>query len=209
VLFIHGGFWRPHIDRVHTGPLGAALAGAGWTTAAIEYRRTPGQPDETLADVAAAVAALPSLVPHHNGRMIVAGHSAGGHLALWVASTRPSDALSGVLALAPVADLQMADDLIVGDGACRAFLGGPAVQRPDLDPTRLPSPTLPTAIVHATTDSIVPIELSRSYVAAHPSVGLTVTSQGGHFGLIDPLSPAWPTMAAELSRLADERQPER
>src|SRR5262249_33809859 len=149
------------------------------------------------------------LVAHHNGRMIVAGHSAGGHLALWVASTRPSDALSGVLALAPVADLRMADDLTAGDGACRAFLGGPAVQRPDLDPTRLPSPPVRRAIVPATTASLVPIGLSRSYVAAPPSVGLTVTSQGAHFGLIDPLSPAWENTVAELSRLADKPQPER
>jgi pimeloyl-ACP methyl ester carboxylesterase len=83
------------------------------------------------------------------------------------------------------------------------------VRRPDLDPTRLPSPTVPTTIVHATTDSIVPIELSHSYVAAHPGVGLTVASEGGHFGLIDPLSPAWPTTAAELARLADAPQLER
>lgn len=209
VLFIHGGFWTPQIDRAHTGPLGAALAAAGWTTAAIEYRRRPGQPDDTLADIGAALAAVPVLVAHHNGRMIVAGHSAGGHLALWVASTSPSGAVTGVLALAPVADLQRADDLSLGEGACRAFLGCPAVQRPDLDPTRLPSPTVPTTIVHATTDSIVPIELSHSYVAAHPGVGLTVASEGGHFGLIDPLSPAWPTTAAELARLADAPQLER
>jgi len=209
VLFIHGGFWRPPVDRGHTGPLGHALARAGWTTAAIEYRRIPGQPDETPADIAAALTAVPSLVGHHNGRTIVAGHSAGGHLALWVASRSPSGSLCGVLALAPVADLQMADDLGVGEGACRAFVGGPAAQRPDLDPTRLPSPTVPTAIVHATTDSIVPLELSRSYVAAHRSVGLTVTSHGGHFGLIDPLSPAWPITSAELSRLAEAAQRER
>ena len=35
-------FWRPTIDRIHTGPLCTALAADGWTTAAIEYRRVPG-----------------------------------------------------------------------------------------------------------------------------------------------------------------------
>ena len=58
VVFVHGGFWRPAYDRVHVRPLTAALAEAGWTTAAIEYRRVPGRPDDTVDDVAAAIAYL-------------------------------------------------------------------------------------------------------------------------------------------------------
>ena len=133
-MFIHGGFWRPSIDRTHTGPLCTALAGDGWTTAAIEYRRVPAQPEVTVADVEAALTGLPELVTRHDGRMLVAGHSAGGHLALLAASTMSLRTLVGVLALAPVADLERADPMGLGDGACHGFLGCEAVGRADLDP---------------------------------------------------------------------------
>src|SRR5262249_53337148 len=55
----------------------------------------------TFEDVATGVAAVPELlgIP---GAPIVAGHSAGGQLALWAATQVPT---SGVLALAAVADL--------------------------------------------------------------------------------------------------------
>ena len=51
VLIIHGGFWRPDIDRKHARPLADALAAAGWTVVLPEYSRVPGDPEVTLADV--------------------------------------------------------------------------------------------------------------------------------------------------------------
>src|SRR3954471_6095065 len=85
VVLIHGGFWRPAFDRAHTGPMAAALAQAGWTVAAIEYRRAPGHPDHAVEDVDRALNTLPAKLPRHDGRVLVVGHSAGGHLALWAA----------------------------------------------------------------------------------------------------------------------------
>ena len=61
----------------------------------------------------------------------VAGHSAGGHLALWLAN-EPLP-LHRVVALAPVGDLRAAAAAGLGDGAVEAFLGG--------TPTRCPSGT--------------------------------------------------------------------
>jgi acetyl esterase/lipase len=207
LAFVHGGFWRPTIDRVHTGPLACELAGAGWTVACIEYRRLPGQPELTVNDVALAVAALPvmpELTGCHDGRVIVAGHSAGGHLTLWAASCRPTDRLVAALALGPAADLVLADAQGLGDGATQAFLGAEGQERPDLDPTRMPSPQVPTTIIHGGFDSIVPIELSESYAAAHPMARLVRVPGDGHFGVIDPLSPTWPIVVAELVRLVRE-----
>ena len=201
-MFIHGGFWRPSIDRAHTGPLGTALAADGWTTAAIEYRRVPAEPDASVADVEAALTALPELVDRHDGRVLVAGHSAGGHLALLAAGTMSLPSLIGVVALAPVADLERADAMGLGDGACHGFLGCSAVARTDLDPTRGPTPAVPVTIVHGANDSIVPLEISESYVAAHPGTHLVVTPTGGHFGVIDPLAPAWRTVVDELTSMS-------
>jgi pimeloyl-ACP methyl ester carboxylesterase len=141
-------------------------------------------------------------VTDHDGRVLVAGHSAGGHLALLAAATMSASGLAGVVALAPVADLERADRMGLGDGACQAFLGCQASARSDLDPVSLPTPAVPTTIVHSATDSIVPIEVSEAYVAAHPTTRLVVTPTGGHFGVIDPLAPAWQAVVEELRGIA-------
>ena len=91
VIFLHGGFWRAAYDRTHAGPLAEALAAAGFAVCTPEYRRT-GQPGGgwpgTFDDVAAAVDALPGLVAAAAGgradlgRVVLAGHSAGGLVVL-------------------------------------------------------------------------------------------------------------------------------
>lgn len=202
IIMIHGGFWRPTIDRTHTGPLAEALAAAGWSVACIEYRRVPGSPQHTLEDVQRALTEIPGLLSGHDERVIVMGHSAGGHLALWAASRRPTPQLIGALALAPAADLQLAHELRLGDGAVAAFVGGDARSHTDLDPRRMPSPAIPTTIVHGEADSIVPSALADSYAAAHPAVRLVKLPGAGHFELIDPQSSHWRAVLAELDRLA-------
>src|SRR5580658_4296430 len=39
IVIIHGGFWRPDIDRAHLRPIADAIAAAGWTVALPEYAR--------------------------------------------------------------------------------------------------------------------------------------------------------------------------
>ena len=53
---------------------------------------------------------------------VVIGHSAGGHLALRLASEPVP--LKAVVALAPVADLRLAYELNLSNGAVVEFLGG-------------------------------------------------------------------------------------
>jgi len=202
VLLLHGGFWRPEYDRAHTGPMAAAIADAGWTVAAVEFRRVPGQPEATLDDVAAALAGLPVKIARHDGRVVLIGHSAGGHLALWVASARPQPALAGVLALAPAADLRLADALNLGGGATRLFLGADAATRGDVDPRRLASPSVPVTIVHGDRDDTVPIEVGRSYADAHRATRLVAVEGAGHYGPIDPLTSTWPIVIRELGALS-------
>lgn len=201
LIMIHGGFWRPEYDRTHTGPLCVALAAAGWTTASIEYRRIPARPQATLDDVLLAVEQLPALIQHHNGRVIVMGHSAGGHLALWAATQRATTCMHGVLALAPVADLQVAHRLRLDGDAVPSFLGGEPQQHAAIDPAQLATPSIPVTIVHGTADSIVPPAVAESYCLRHPDTRLVLLPDAGHFALIDPLSAAWPAVIAELQRM--------
>jgi acetyl esterase/lipase len=199
VLLVHGGFWRPAYQARHLRALAHALAAEGHTAAALEYRRVPGDPDATLSDVRVALRVLPvELRGRHDGRVVVVGHSAGGHLALWAASVAPASGLVATVALAPVADLVAADQAGLGGGAVRDFLGAEPQSRGDLDPVRIVSAAGPVTLVHGVDDDVVPVGQSEAYVAAHPEAQLRSLPGVGHFALIDPLSAAWPDVLAAL-----------
>lgn len=220
VVFVHGGYWRPEYDRLHTWSLAADLAARGHLVASVEYRRggeSGGGWPGTFDDVAGAVDKLPDLAAARYGagprdrRLVLVGHSAGGQLALWVAARhrlpatspwhRPRDAApEGVLALAPVCDLGEAYRRDLDDGAVIAFLGGGPADLPDryalADPRSLLPYGVPTVVLHGRLDQQVPIALSRGYVAAARAAGDPVTlvelPDAEHFALIDPESAAWP-----------------
>ncbi|TNC27857.1 alpha/beta hydrolase [Amycolatopsis alkalitolerans] len=194
VFLIHGGFWRPRYDRTHTRLMAAALRERGWPVVSAEYRREPGNPDVSTSDIRQALDALRGEEPG----IVLAGHSAGGHLALLAASTCPPPDLLGTVALAPVADLVAAAEANLGNGAVAEFLGG--APRADLDPVRLPDPVGATILVHGTEDTSVPPAQSRSYVDAHPAADLALLPDMAHFELIDPDSAAWPDVLAALTR---------
>ncbi|WP_191247750.1 alpha/beta hydrolase [Amycolatopsis deserti] len=206
IIIIHGGFWRPGYDRRHIRPLATALARTGLNVVSIEYRRVPGAPRLATADVAAALGALPvELAGEYDGRVVVTGHSAGGHLALWAAASAPPPGLTATVALAAVADLALADRLGLDGGAVRDFLGDTP---PDgLDPARLPAPARPVVLVHGTADEIVPLQLSRAYREAHPAARLIDVHGAGHFALIDPDSTAWPAVSSNLTAPATNAEP--
>jgi acetyl esterase/lipase len=203
VLLLHGGFWKTEWDRTHTRELAVALAGAGFLVTTPEYRRVgpggSGRWPRTGADVRRAATRLPELlgaIGRQVGTLRVTGHSAGGHLALWLATTDVS--IDRVVALAPVCDLREAIRRGLGSDATRAFLG--AVDPDEADPMVLldDRPAADLRIVHGVEDDVVPVDLSRGLVRRHPWVRL-VEVPGGHFEVIEPGSAAWPTVLAELS----------
>jgi acetyl esterase/lipase len=208
-VFIHGGFWRSAIDRKYSGPLANDLAARGWPVAAIEYRRVGqeggGWPG-TFDDVRAALRAVPELVSGlgvDGRRPILAGHSAGGHLAMWYSVEEP-DRVGGVLALAPVCDLVATHDQWLDNGAAADLLGGGPEQVPDrydaADPMVRPRPDVPIIVVHGTQDQRVPVQQSREYARRH-GVQLAELPGMEHFGVVDPESPAWPFVLTSLTEL--------
>jgi acetyl esterase/lipase len=189
VVMLHGGFWKTAYDREHVRPLARALADDGLVVASPEYRRVgPGSSGgwpATGQDVVDAVAALPRLLGQVGLRPVrttAVGHSAGGHLALWLATTADLDR---VVALAPVCDLREAIRRGLGSDAARAFLG--EIDPDEADPMLLLDRRPPTAItvLHGTRDDTVPVELSRGLVARHPWIDL-VELDADHYEVIEP-----------------------
>ncbi|MGW7449843.1 alpha/beta hydrolase family protein [Streptomyces sp. NPDC054787] len=239
VVVLHGGAWRAPYDRQHVTPFADFLARQGFAVANVEYRRgspvphqgaggpVAGRWPETFDDVAAAMDALPALVstalPQADvRRVVVTGHSAGGHLALWAAGRHvlPYDApagwrlpappmLRGVVALAPIADFTVAQELGVCGGASGQLLGGEesfADRLPYADPAALLPTGIATTVVQGREDIVVPQEVAESYVAAAAkageTVGLTLLSGVGHFPLIDPAADACAVVSEEIAQLA-------
>lgn len=211
-VLLHGGFWRQDYDRLHQRPLARALVAEGCVVAAPEYRRVGGAGGwpRTADDVRQAFATLPGLLASlgiATSSTTVVGHSAGGHLALWLASLdrgAEPGRVDRVVGLAPVGDLTAAARERLGAGATQALLGGEPEAVPEryaaADPMRLLSHTDPaTALVvlHGADDPVVPIGNSRGLAAAHPRVRLEELDCG-HYEVIDPLSLVWPAVRAAV-----------
>ncbi|MDT0394288.1 alpha/beta hydrolase [Streptomyces edwardsiae] len=234
VVVLHGGAWRAPYDRRHVSPFAAFLAGRGFAVASVEYRRGAGEPGgapvagrwpDTFDDVAAAMDALPGLIRERvpgadPRRVVLTGHSAGGQLALWAAARhvlpvgsawrtdRPAP-LRGVVALAPIADFEVADKLDVCGGAVRQLLGGDdwcASRRASADPALLLPTGIATTLVQGRADDVVPQAVAEAYAEAAAKagevVGVTLLEDVGHFPLIDPGADACAVVAEEIAQLA-------
>lgn len=203
VMNIHGGFWRNKYDLLHAGHLCAALTAAGFATWSIEYRRV-GDPGGgwpgSLEDARAAFAMLPHLADKYHldmQRVVVMGHSAGGHLAVCLAAHEPAG--KRVVSLAGVLDLRRAHDLGLSHDAVGDFLGGSPQQVPeayrDADPMQLKIPQARQVVVHGSEDDVVPVEIGRHYAESKRGAGEHVEyielKGAGHFELIDPRTAAW------------------
>ncbi|HEU0337685.1 MAG TPA: alpha/beta fold hydrolase [Gaiellaceae bacterium] len=205
VVVVHGGFWRRRWDRTTTTPLARALAMRGLLAWNIEYRRVGqdggGWPG-TLLDVAAAVDHVTEVPGADPGRVVAVGHSAGGHLALWLAArprlpagapgAGPRVRLRGAVSLAGVCDLVRGAEDGLGDGAVAELLGGAPGEQPDryaaASPTALLPLGVPQVLVHGGRDAIVPPGQSRGYAraasAAGDSVELVELPEADHFDVV-------------------------
>ena len=224
VVLVHGGFWRAQYDRSLMAPLAADLAARGWAAWNIEYRRVGeggGWPG-TFDDVAAAVDHLAVLAeagePLDLERIVAVGHSAGGHLALWLAGRpslpagapghAPAVAVAGAVSQAGVADLVAAAAAGVGGSAVSDLIGGPPEEQPDryatCSPVALVPLGVPTLCVHGRDDAHVPIDQSERWVAAAAAAGddaELVAFDGGHFEVLDPTHRSWQVVVERLDGL--------
>jgi acetyl esterase/lipase len=203
VVLVHGGFWGERWDRTLMTPLAIDLARRGYAAWNVEFRRVGqdggGWPG-TLEDVDNAVDALGDVPEVDPERVVAVGHSAGGHLALWLAARRSARVrLRAAISLAGVVDLERAHRDGLGDAAIARFLGGDPEEVPDRYAAASPASLLPLGVphllVHGARDEIVPVTLSRSYAEAARAAGddaeLVELPGADHFDVIDPQHEAW------------------
>lgn len=234
-VLLHGGCWLAPYDLAHLSHLAAALAGEGVATWSVEYRRVgdagggfPG----TFADVARGADVLRTLAvsyPLDLARVVLVGHSAGGHLALWLAGRpnlprqsplRAGQPLRplGVVALAGIPDLVQAADLeVCGDAVARLVGGDPRTQPERVaaaSPAELPPLGVPVTLVTSVHDQVVPGVMVESFARrlaeAGDSVSLRSVEGAGHYELVNPDSVAWPLVLGAIRELlgdASGRQP--
>jgi acetyl esterase/lipase len=197
-VVIHGGSWKAMYNLIHAGHMCAALGKAGIATWNVEYRAVgdvgggwPGTGD----DVARAVEFVAELVEQHpldRNRVVLVGHSAGGHLALWAAKR----AQLPVVSLAGVSDMRESAERIGREGAAARFMGGLPEEVPEHYAEGSPRDQLPLGVrqilVHGTEDTEVPYAMSLSHAEAAGDEAELVTLEGaGHFELIDPQAREW------------------
>ncbi|HTK23808.1 MAG TPA: alpha/beta hydrolase [Gaiella sp.] len=214
VVLVHGGFWRSGWDRTLMTPLAHDLARRGIAAWNIEFRRVGqeggGWPG-TFEDAAAAIDHLAGVEQVDTARIATCGHSAGGHLALWLAArhrlasgvgasprVRPLAAVSQ----AGVCDLERAwrDDL--GDGAVEALLGPLAEGSERLaaaSPAALTPLGVPQLLLHGSEDDVVLLSQSRDYCARDRLAELLELEGADHFDVIDADHEAWTAAREWLS----------
>ena len=214
VVLVHGGYWRDTFDLSLEDAVAADLAGRGFLVWNVDYRPSTAPWPATLTDAAAAYDHLVNGTYADRvdlDRVSVVGHSAGGHLALWLASRtaqtpggpRTGPTPAAVVAQAPVAALADGAREGLGGGAVLALVQGSPEDAPDRYAVADPIALLPTGVrtvcVHAPGDDLVPISQSEKYVAAAGSDASLVRFEGGHFEHLDPASTACQAMRDALA----------
>jgi acetyl esterase/lipase len=232
-IVIHGGCWVAKLENLderavamdNMRPVAAALADAGIATWNVEYRRlgnAGGGWPGTFQDVARAADFIRMLAAENQldlTRVVAIGHSAGGHLALWLAARpklpKTSDLyMSDPLPLAGVVDLDGPPDLkatiplqqpVCGSPVITDLLGGSPDARPERYRAASPIEQVPLGVRQAFFAGRMFAAQVAPYEAATKQAGdvlqTTVIPNGGHFEFIDPQSAVWPQVLAAVQGL--------
>lgn len=220
VLMVHGGCWTTGIaDRSLMNYLAGDLRGRGYAVWNIDYRgvdRPGGGYPGTFRDAAAAADLLRTVATENRldlARLVAVGHSAGGHLALWLAArprlpaasplkTPDPLAIPAVVSLGGLPDLEEAatpPGSGCGVEVVEKLVGPPTLSSRDVyADTSLPrmAPVgVAQKLVNGLQDRIIPTVYAHRYAqkmrAKGDRVDIDMVHETGHVELVAPGSRAW------------------
>ena len=217
LVILHGGCWLSAVANADfMRGYATELAREGYATYNVEYRSADhpegGWPN-TFNDVRNAINALSSLsadYPINLDKILLIGHSAGGHLALWAslfpnnlsndyAITPLNAKIQGIVSLAGIVDLEKYFDPTnqsCGRGVGR-LMGGSPEELPDLYQMGSPvnlysfSSNTPIVLISGELDPIVTVDHVKILSDAHPEIQHLIIPQSGHFEMVVPQTEAW------------------
>jgi acetyl esterase/lipase len=226
VVMIHGGCWTKSIANLEIMNWAAEdLRQRGVAVWNIEYRGVDepggGYPG-TYQDVASGLDAARAIAASHHlslHRVVVIGHSAGGHLALWAAAraklprssplwTLHPLKVDAVVDLAGLADLKTDTDTACGPAMVATMAGPPSAERPDIYADTSPAALVPLDahqfVIHGADDITVKPEIGFAYASKAMAAGDPVSVSnppGGHVEAVSPGTASWSATGALIERL--------
>jgi acetyl esterase/lipase len=234
VLMVHGGCWQTDIaDRTIMGWIADDLRRRGIAVWNIDYRgvdRPGGGYPGTFQDAAAAADALRDHAAEHRldlNRVVAVGHSAGGHLALWLAgrprlpagsplrTARPLP-IRAVVSLGGLPDLEEAarSENGCGNEVVARLTGGVRAGRidpfTDTSVPRLAPLGVAQVLINGRQDRIIPAAYAEGYArpmrAAGDDVRVRMIDRTGNVELIAPETRAWAAAVDEIERALGRRR---
>ncbi|MEP3346844.1 MAG: alpha/beta hydrolase [Litoreibacter sp.] len=185
-VFVHGGYWQQRHKDDWTC-YGQGAFDAGWTIAHVGY---PLAPDVRITEITSHIAkAITALAARIEGPIVLAGHSAGGHLVarMAMAGVLPDDVVarvSHVLSVSPVSDLRPLLPLTVNDNlkldAVEAMAESPALGK---------ALNIPVTVVVGSQERPAFLDQAR-WLAEAWAVRHVILPGRHHFDVIDDLRDA-------------------
>lgn len=198
LVWIHGGYWQggnAEDSMHHAQP----CVDAGFNYTAIDYTLAPAATIEQMVqECIASVQAVATLAP---APIILAGHSAGAHLAAMVASARPS-LIHSVLLFSGVYDLRPIVHTDIND-----VLGLDEERAWQLSPVRLPyPPTISGYVLYGEMESLQ-FRLQAEAMAQRLWMQAQAVPGKDHFDIV--LDADFPAMINALLATHDRPNPGR
>jgi len=185
IVFIHGGYWQRNSKEQFANLIAGPFA-RGWAAALPGYTLAPeASLTEIVAEIDAALDWLAAHGPAHriNGKVVLSGWSAGGHLTAMCLGhplVAAGLAISGVFELGPLRDTYLNDKLRLTDAEIVS-----------LSPMRLQPVDKPLALAYGTAE-LPPLmsdsrDLHALRSAAHLSGALIPVPRANHFTIVHEL----------------------
>lgn len=218
ICLLHGGFWRMPYDLKQMDSIVEVLCQHNYAVCNIEYRRigAGGGIFETSSDVLKALKMLECDELAIHGlpleKLIIIGHSAGGHLALLCGDSNVAFEAAAIpkpkaiIGLAAISDLAIANNYDEGKKAISDFSRECNKDIVDsFSPVQLIPFETEVILIHGENDDYVPVKQSIDFQKKSTDMGcktkLIIVEEEGHMEFLAPESKSIQILLKEIEML--------